>query len=56
MSIIEFQNEQKVDALACQDPLYLLNIPFDSEPVMVGARCFACEMPALCHALWGRNY
>ncbi len=33
-----------------------LNVPYGSEPLAEGEKCFMCGKPAACRALWGRTY
>lgn len=33
-----------------------LCIPNEQTPLKEGQKCFACDKPATCTALWGRSY
>lgn len=56
MSKAELSKEAGINVGQSQEFISIFNIPFDSDFVITGSRCFACEMPALCNSLWGRIY
>ena len=56
LSKIEAKKYVEIDPSAMTGSVKTLNIPFDSEPIQAGEKCFACGGAAVCRAIWGRSY
>ena len=55
-SIVESKEIAKTDPSILTGSVKTLNLPFDTEAILPGEKCFACDKPAACRALWGRSY
>ncbi len=52
----ESKKYSQVDPTIMTGSVKTLNIPFETEPLKEGEKCFHCGAPAVCRALWGRSY
>jgi prolyl-tRNA synthetase len=55
-SSVESKKEAEADSSILTGSVKTLCIPYESEPIQPGEKCFACGKPALARALWGRSY